>query len=176
MQYHELRQQLYTRMAMLHEAGHAVVAMHYGKRVFSYGVDPIPHCLPISISMNTHDKGVLMCAGAMMCKHIYGEEWGGECSDYPMARTLGDLEEFKDEASILCAKYMSEAKFLVEARLGEEEGSSYFYGIDSMSYDSPIAKQCIRAGDKARLPNWAKKLLMKWASWQIKNPKIAAKI
>jgi hypothetical protein len=169
------------RVAMWHEAGHAIAAMHYGRKVLSYGLDPLPHCLVNSLFLSKHKKGVLLCAGAAMTEAVYGFEWGGDCTDWKMAEALGDLETFKKEARELVLKYKSEAKYLVEERLGRNTSLNNWEDapedhLREMSEDSPLYKECIEAAENAHLSKWAEKLLMRMARFQIKRPAFTAKM
>ena len=180
------------RVAMWHEAGHAVVAMHYGLKVWSYGLDPLPHCLVNSLTLNKHQKGVLLCAGAAMTKVLYGFEWGGDVTDWKMAQTLGDLDVFKTEAEVLVEQYLPAAKFLVEGRLGkfEDDPRRREYGpewvewlgpnpeadVDDLATDNPHYAVCVRAVEKARLGETGKAVLGKAASLQMARPKLAANL
>ncbi len=168
------------RVAMWHEAGHAVAAMHYGRKVLSYGLDPLPHCLVNSLFLRRHRKGVLLCAGAAMTEAVYGFEWGGNCTDWKMAEALGDLETFKKEARELALKYRSEARYLVEARLGRNSSLNSWEDdpedrVREMSEDSPLYMECTDAAEKAHLPDWAGNLLMRMARFQVKRPAFTAR-
>ena len=169
------------RIAMYHEAGHAIAAMHFGRKIHSYGLDPLPHCLVNSLFLGKRRKGILLCAGAAMTEAIYGFEWGGDCTDWKMAEALGDLESFKKEARELTLKYKSEAKYLVEERMGRNCSLSSWEDdpedhIREMSEDSPLYEECIEAAEKAHLPKRAEKLLMRMARFQIKRPAFTARI
>ena len=170
-----------SRVAMWHEAGHAIAAMHYGRKIFSYGTYPIPHCMVNSFLLNNEQKGILLCAGAAMTKIIYGYEWGGDCTDWKMAEGLGDIEHFKTEAEKLCRKYLSEAKYLVEYRMGTDESldnwePSREEQIRDMDESSPIYEQTMDAAENAHFPEWLDKALHRYAMWQIKYPRFAALI
>jgi hypothetical protein len=175
-------EQLYTldyqqRIAMWHEAGHAIAAMHFGRKIHSYGIAPIPHCLINSLFLSKRQKGILLCAGAAMTKEIFGFEWGGDCTDWKMAEAIGDLEEFKAEAEKLCKQHRSEAKYLTEKRLGP---SARIVGdpedsIPDLTEDSPHYAECARAAEKAILPDWASNMLLRMAHFQIKRPAFTAK-
>lgn len=169
------------RVALWHEAGHAIAALHYGRKVLSYGLDPLPHCLVNSLLLSKHKKGILLCAGAAMTEVVYGFEWGGDCTDWKMAEALGDLETFKKEARELVLKYRSEAKYLVDERLGRNCSLSSWEDdpedhIRELSEDSRLYEKCIEAAEKAILPTWAEKLLLRMARFQIKRPAFTAKI
>lgn len=174
-----------NRVAMWHEAGHAVVAMHLGVKVFYYGLSPLPHCLVMPVGLSKHNKGVLLCAGAAMTKAMYGQEWGGDCADWRMAEALGDLEVFKAEAYELCLKLLPEAKYLVQQRMGVEKRPEHldpqWWGNDpeqdlpELTQDSPHYAACEKAARKGVLPEWAKKAVMVLARFQMRNPRLMAK-
>ena len=184
-----LSQQLYVlqrmpeRVALMHEAGHAVASFHYGLRVFAMDLDPLPYVLVNSLWLSKHQKGVLLAAGGAMTKVVYGFEWGGDASDYKMAAALGDLEEFKAEAEELVSQYLAEAKFLVEGRLGkleddprlQEYGPSYVEwlgpnpeaALPDLSTDSPNYAAYKRVVEKAHLGRRGKALVAKAATFQV---------
>lgn len=175
-----------NRVAMWHEAGHAVVAMHFGARVHYYGLSPLPHCLVNSLRLSKHEKGVLLCAGAAMTVLMYGYEWGADASDYKMAETFGDLDVFKAEALALCAKLMPEAKYLVQSRLGRDVRPAHvdpgFWGehdveddVADMTELSPHYAACVKAAEKGVMPEWLKKTVMSFARFQMKRPAFVAK-
>lgn len=116
-----------------------------------------------------------------MTEAVYGFEWGGDCTDWKMAEALGDLETFKKEARELVLKYKSEAKYLVEERLGRNTSLNNWEDapedhLREMSEDSPLYKECIEAAENAHLSKWAEKLLMRMARFQIKRPAFTAKM
>jgi hypothetical protein len=180
------------RVAMWHEGGHAVAAMHYGLRVWSYGLDPLPHCLVNSLTLNKHQKGVLLCAGAAMTKAVFGFEWGGDVTDWKMAQSLGNLKVFKTEAEVLVKSYLPEAKFLVEGRLGKFEddprrvengpewvewlGTNPEATVGDLTTDSLNYALCVRVVNKAKLGKTSKRLLGKAASLQMANPQLVARL
>lgn len=87
----------YREALTAHEAGHALVAHHYGFDMVSFNLDPIPHCLIDQRGATRHQLGVMLCAGGAATEMIYGEPIG-EYHDYKMAAILGDVEGFHIEA------------------------------------------------------------------------------
>jgi hypothetical protein len=168
------------RIAMWHEAGHAIAAMHFGRKIHSYGISPIPHCLINSLFMTKHQKGILLCAGAAMTKIIFGFEWGGDCTDWKMAEALGDLDEFKAEAEEICKKYKSQAKYLTETRMGGNTSLHSWEtnpedGIRDLTEDMPFYDKCIEAAENAKLSDRSYKAILLMARFQIKWPRFTAK-
>ena len=101
------------RVALWHEAGHAVAAMSMGLKIVSFGLLPIPHCLVDHKRASKEQMGILLCAGAMLNQHIFGFTWGHH-TDFEMAKELGDLEEFKAKALALVKDNEQKAKLIVE--------------------------------------------------------------
>ena len=101
------------RIALWHEAGHAVAAMSMGLKIKSLGLYPMPHCLVDHRGATNEEIGILLCAGAMMTSHIYGIEWGTH-TDYKMAESLGDLKEFKEKALALVTEHCAKARLIVD--------------------------------------------------------------
>ncbi len=176
------------RVAMWHEAGHAVAAIKLRVKVRYLGLDPLPHCLVNQAGLTKHQKGVLLCAGAAMTKVVYGFEWGGTAADYPMAEALGDLEEFKREAYALAYELVAEAKFLVEGRMGTwaDAPRPAFYGkdwyVDDVEATFPDLQPhdehyaaCVRVVEKARLGKFGRKAVMAMAKFQMAKPAFVAK-
>ena len=177
-----------ARVALWHEAGHAVVAMHMGAKVLYYGLDPLPHCLVWPWGLSEHQRGVLLCAGGAVTRAVFGHEWGTE-TDYRMAATLGDLEVLREEAFELVTSLMSEARYLVEARMGgpgkmtakSQSKGDWFYthraqDIEELSADHPRYAEIVKVAEKAKMGNFMKYLIAKGAAAQMKHPHLAARL
>jgi hypothetical protein len=182
-----LPRQMYTphapkildRQYMWHEAGHAVVAMHFGSKVKSYGISPLPHCLVKQKGLTRHQKGVLLCAGGEMAKVVYGRAIGGEASDYAMAEHFGDLATFKREAFDLCTMLAPQAKALVVGRLGSDAHTSLNRDVEAVIPElEPVDghyRECMEAilyAKMGKLKSWC---IVRFARFQIKHPKLVAK-
>lgn len=182
------------RIALWHEAAHAVAAHVLGRRVYSLGLDPLPHCLVNQIGLSKEDQGLLLCAGAAACIHAFGQPWG-QHNDYAIAEKLGDLEEFKAKALEFVREYESEILFVVDQLakdtyadrkyLTRVYGKLYFgndHNYNSGERDvvrlsdchpavEPLTKLVSRATPGKKL-KW---FLRKYASFQLANPAVISK-
>lgn len=150
------------RVLMYHEAGHAVAAMHYGKKILSIGIHEMPHCLINPLGLTRHQKGVLLAAGAMMTKEVFGVEYG-TATDYAMAKELGDLEEFKAEASKICKKMLPAATTIVHGRLGEPDK----YSLDHGRVKAPMTPELQEIIKGTRLSRFLRKAIIKMGRLQM---------
>jgi hypothetical protein len=160
------------RVALWHEAGHAVVANHYGAKVKRIGLDPIPHCIVRQRGLNKHQRGVMLCAGAMMTNIMYGYEWGSH-TDYAMAQQYGDLSLFQAQAEKLCWLYRNDAGYIVDM-LSDGPASREIVSFEPR-LDRPDDAFTDMV-DRADLPEWQKGLVSRWAVLQMTYPKIFAAI
>lgn len=143
------------RIALWHEAGHAVAAMAMGLPIKSLGIYPMPHCLVDHKGVSDEDMGILLCAGAMMTSHIYNIEWGTD-TDYKMASALGDLDHFRAKALELVKANCGKARLIVDelsagTRSGSENlvlryGSKLFLRDDHCLYYPELPCEVLEAG------------------------------
>ena len=150
------------RIALWHEAGHAVAAMSMGLKIKSLGLNPTPHCLVDHKGAASDDIGVLLCAGAMMTSHVYGIEWGSE-TDYAMAASIGDLSAFREKALVLVTENCAKGRTIVDLlargtaasgdNLVARYGNKLFLADDHCLYypEAPSTTLCPDSADYAEL-------------------------
>ena len=85
-----------------HEAGHAIIAYHYGLEMKSLGINPFPHCLVSQKGASAEQVGVMLCAGAAAEELMYGKATG-HYWDYQMAEEFGCVTTFTDKAAEIIA-------------------------------------------------------------------------
>jgi hypothetical protein len=107
-----------SRIALWHEAGHAVVAHHLSLNVISLGLSPLPHCLVDQAGVDNDDLGLLLCAGAAASDLAFGFEWGYH-NDYEIAQSIGDLETYRARAREFVREHAAEIQHIVDL-LGDD--------------------------------------------------------
>jgi hypothetical protein len=105
-----------------------------------------------------------------MTKLMCGYEWGTD-NDYKIASEYGDLEEFKAEALELCRLYTKEAGYLVDS-LSNTWPARREPHYDQLTVFDKNYSECLAITARAELPQWQKKLVMKWAILQSTYPKL----
>jgi hypothetical protein len=163
------------RVALWHEAGHAVAAMSMGLKIVSFGLLPIPHCLVDHKRATKEQMGILLCAGAMLNQHIFGFTWG-HGTDFEMAKELGDLEKFKTEALALVKANEQKAKLIVETLCDQKQipMATQERSCDVLPKSDPEHDATVAAIAKASPSPLMIKTLGFMARAQMKFPKAAA--
>lgn len=185
-----IRRQNYERSAWSHEIGHAIVAMHYGRKPISIGVDIFPHCLINSFRLSDYRKGVILAAGAAASKLITGQSWGAH-TDRKMAETFGDWDIFFEIATAILEHH----KELLEAMTFKCAAATSSVYDTTAGRDSWDKLKSLRGDLKRRKMEMARahmiysavttrswrvrlfrRFLKRWAALQMRYPKQFAKI
>lgn len=158
----------YRDVLAAHEAGHAMVAYHFGLKITSFGYDPMPHCAINQRGATKEQIGILLCAGAAATIMDYGKPMG-HSFDYQIAERLGDKHLFTWKAlrilndnipKYALFKSLMNNEHDEEALLPHEDGYSEILSIVT-----------------AAKPGWFTKLMLKrMARVQMKNPHLMARI
>lgn len=166
----EKLRQYKSRIALWHEAGHAVVAHHLGLKVVSLGLTPLPHCLVDQAGVDNDDLGLLLCAGAAASDLAFGFEWGYH-NDYEIAESIGDLETYRANARQFVRQHAAEIQYVVDllsADIDDDEAR-----FNPLGPADPVAISLEILVEESAPSKTLIKALGIAAGFQTKHPKIA---
>ena len=163
------------RIALWHEAGHAVAAHVFGLKIISLGLNPLPHCLVNQFGADKEQLGILLCAGAAASYAAFGFEWGQD-NDYKIASQLGDLQVFRSKAHAFVKEHYDAIQHVVDELAGDYNPDVAERRVSQIRPQDPRYDALTELVEKSRPSKLLQSALGVAAGLQVKYPKAAARL